>query len=322
MTAQNEVDSVFSKLSSVVSTSTAARQAADEIRRLPCWSEHIEPVALPGGLSNLNFVVNTAGKRYVVRYGPGSPESGCSRSREAAALRAAHSVGVAPSVIYSDESVIVMDFIAGRALSPVDVQQRAVRDSIVVALKRLHGHAGERLEGPDFIFWPFHHCRCHIRQALARSDRLDPRWLPVAHRMLSQIPKLERTIGEVRIVFGHGDLVPQNMLLGAAGGITFVDLEYSGFAPDLFDLAGLAMNAELDNDGMRSLLESYYEKQVSAELMRRFCAMVLVAGIRESTWSFKSETDPKVIEFDYRLYSEMCVNRQARLEASFAGLFD
>jgi thiamine kinase-like enzyme len=166
------------------------------------------------------------------------------------------------------------------------------------------------------MFWPFHHCRWYLQQALARADLLDPRWRPIAQRMQSQVGPLERAVGPVNIVFGHGDLAPQNMMLHQ-GCVKFVDLEYSGFAPDLFDLAGLALNCEFDDATSNYLLESYYRAPVTPELLRRFQAMVLIAGMRESAWSFKSQTARRAIAFDFCEYSKYCVDRQARLEARF-----
>jgi thiamine kinase-like enzyme len=316
MASQRETDDFFSNLQTVVSESGAEREAAEYIRNLTCWSAPIELKVLPGGLSNVNFVVATAGSRYVVRYGRDLPDYGSYRWKEAAALRAASAVGVAPRVVFTAESAIVMEFLEGRALTPPDVRNRHTLDRIVPALRTLHRQAANELDSVDIMFWPFHHCRWYLRQALARSDLLDPRWRPIAQRMQSQVEPLERAVGAVSMVFGHGDLAPQNMMFHHDC-VKFVDMEYSGFAPDLFDLAGLALNCEFDDATSNYLLESYYGAPVTPQLLRRFQAMVLIAGMRESAWSFKSETARRAIAFDFCEYSKYCVDRQERLESRF-----
>ena len=56
---------------------------------LPLWTGPVEPEALAGGMTNLNFVVRDAGRRYLVRIGGDIPEHGVLRRFELAAARAA-----------------------------------------------------------------------------------------------------------------------------------------------------------------------------------------------------------------------------------------
>ena len=92
----------------------AWRQAA----ALPLWDDPVEPSDLRGGLSNVNFVVEDAGRKFVVRIGGDNEAHGVVRKNELAASRAAHAAGVAPRVAYAEPGVLVLDFIEGRTLTP------------------------------------------------------------------------------------------------------------------------------------------------------------------------------------------------------------
>ena len=96
----------------------AWRQAA----ALPLWSDPVEPSDLRGGLSNVNFVVEDAGRKYVVRIGGDNEPHGVVRKNELAASRAAAAAGVAPKVVHAEPGVLVIDFIEGHTFTPEDVK--------------------------------------------------------------------------------------------------------------------------------------------------------------------------------------------------------
>ena len=57
---------------------------------LACWSGPVDPQLLTGGLTNLNFVVEDGGMRFVVRVADDIPIHGIMRFNELAARRAAN----------------------------------------------------------------------------------------------------------------------------------------------------------------------------------------------------------------------------------------
>ena len=67
--------------------------------RLPIWSGPVDPQPLGGGITNVNFLVEDAGRRVVVRIGDDIPVHGVMRFNELAASRAAHAAGVSPAVL-------------------------------------------------------------------------------------------------------------------------------------------------------------------------------------------------------------------------------
>ena len=125
----------------------AWRQAA----ALPLWSDPVEPSDLRGGLSNVNFVVEDAGRKYVVRIGGDNEVHGVVRRNELAASRAAHAAGVAPRVAYAEPGVLVIDFIEGRTFTPEDVRNPKNLDRVVDLVRRTHREIPKHLRGPGVL---------------------------------------------------------------------------------------------------------------------------------------------------------------------------
>ena len=63
--------------------------ARDRVAHLNFWSSPVEPEPLGGGITNINFIVDDQGERFVVRLGDGIPIHGVMQFNEIAAARAA-----------------------------------------------------------------------------------------------------------------------------------------------------------------------------------------------------------------------------------------
>jgi thiamine kinase-like enzyme len=283
----------------------AWRQAA----ALPMWSDPVEPSELHGGISNVNFVVEDGGEKYVVRVGGDNEAHGIVRKNEVAASRAAHAAGVAPEVVHSEPGVLVIRFIEGRTFTPEDVRNPANLDRVVDLVRRTHREIPKHLRGPGVLFWVFHVIRDYAH-ALAEASGTDMAQLKA---LLGQAEVLERAIGPIDLVFGHNDLLAANIIDDGAR-LWLVDWEYSGFNSPLFDLGGLASNSELPQTLRNALLENYFGRRVTDELNYRFAAMTAASLLRETTWSMVSEIHSK-IDFDYATYT---AQNLARYEKAFA----
>ena len=89
---------------------------------MPCRSgkARCRPSRLGGGITNINFVVQDAARRCVVRIGDDIPVHQIMRFNELAASRAAHAAGVSPEVLYHEAGALVIDFIEGRTLTAAE----------------------------------------------------------------------------------------------------------------------------------------------------------------------------------------------------------
>ena len=124
--------------------------------------------------------------------------------------------------------------------------------------------------------------------------------------------ELEEAVGEVKVVFGHNDLLAANFIDDGER-LWLLDWDYAGFSAALFDLAGLSSNNELSAEQEEWVLETYYQQPVTDRQRRRFAAMKCVSLLRETLWSIVSEIH-STLEFDYVNYT---AKNLTRLEQAF-----
>ncbi len=264
---------------------------------LACWSGQVDPKPLTGGITNTNFVVLDAGKKYVVRIGDDIPVHGVMRFNELCASKAAHAAGVSPKVVFSEPGVLVIDYIEGQTLDAADVRETENLNQIIEILKKIHFDIPAFLEGASLVFWVFQVLRDYRRTLKEGGSR-----------MLSSLPRLEKisdeleqAVGPVKLVFGHNDLLPANFLDDGER-LWIIDWDYAGFNSPLFDLSNLASNNEFNVDLEHSMLERYFGAAVNEELWRSYSAMKCASLLREAMWSMVSEIHSK-LDFDFIQYT-------------------
>lgn len=292
---------------------SALEAARARAAALPVWRGSVEPEPLAGGITNLNFVVADAGSRFLVRIGGDIPEHNIVRRFEVAAARAAHAAGLSPAVRYWEEGALVIDFVEGRTFGAEDVRDPANLDRLASLVRRCHREVPRHFRGPAPIFWVFQVLRDYAHRLREGGSR----HLADLPRLVAAAERLEAAVGPVEIVFGHNDLLPAN-LIDDGDRLWLVDWEYAGFNAPLFDLGGLASNAEMTAEGRGGLIEAYYGRPPDADLLRRAAAMTAASLLRETMWSMVSEIH-SAIDFDYAAYT---AENRARFEAAWAEFGD
>jgi thiamine kinase-like enzyme len=267
------------------------------IAGLGCWSGKLAVEQLKGGLSNESFLVTDAEKRAVVRFGSDFPFHHVFREREAMAARAAHAAGIAPEVIHAGPGFMVCAWVDARTYGAEDVRANAER--IVDLVRRFHKEMLSHVDGPGFMFWVFHVIRDYAR-TLKRAGSRKTGDLP---RFLALAEELEAVQVPLPIVFGHNDLLPANFLDDGER-LWLIDFEYAGFSTAMFDLAGMASNAEFDAEASDALLERYFEAKPASVLKRSLAAMQCASLLREAMWSMVSEHYLEAPGADYVAYTE------------------
>ena len=274
----------------------AANINADAMKRvlgLPCWRGPVSIQVLTGGLSNRNFRVHDDEGDWVVRLAGEIPEHGIRRASDIAASRAAAAAGIAPAVRYAEANVMVLRFVAGgRTLTDADIRAPDMMGRIADFLRRAHGTVGRHLRGPMIAFSVFHALRDYAGQLQGAPDAAD------LETLMAISDRLEAAIGPTEQVFGHNDLLPAN-LLDDGSRLWLIDWEYAGYNTALFDLGNLAANARLDEAQIRALLEAYYHRPPSPELLRGVGAMRVASLLREALWARVAKRYRRVpVDFD------------------------
>ncbi|MGA8259191.1 MAG: phosphotransferase [Arenicellales bacterium] len=271
--------------------------ALEKAARLGCWRTTVAPEPLTGGITNANFVVDDGGERFFVRIGDDIPLHGIMRFNELAASRAAFEAGVSPEVVHHEPGAIVLRYIEGTSLAPEDIRRSAQLERIVPLMKRCHDEMPKYFRGPVLAFWVFQVLRDYANTLRDAGSRMVGE-LP---RLMEAAGQLEDSVGAVKLVFGHNDLLAANFIDDGRR-LWLVDWDYAGFNSPLFDLGGLASNNELSPSQEEWLLETYFGRQVDDDLRRRYAAMKCASLLRETLWSMVSEIYSS-IDFDYVAYT-------------------
>ncbi len=220
----------------------------NRVRALPCWQGSIDIEILSGGLSNLNFVVNDGGKRFVVRMvGGDALVHNVMRFNELAGLKAAHAIGLTPGIVYIEQGIMVIDHIDGKTYDAEDICKIDNLLRVVPVVRTLHEQARHHIVGPCLAFWVFH---VHRSYASVLHDG-NSRTVPELDHYMAINDELEAAVGAVEMTFCHCDLLPANFI-DTGDKVWIIDWEHSGYGARLFDLANIASNAELPEDAERS----------------------------------------------------------------------
>jgi len=206
----------------------------DRVRNLPIWQGKVQIAPLGGGITNLNFVVQDAVRRAVVRVGDDIPVHQILRFNELAASRAAHAAGVSPAVIHAEPGALVIDHIDGRTMTSADLRKPDLLDQALDLIIRAHRDIPRFLRGPVLTFWVFH----VIRDYAATLADVGSPYVPQLGPLLDEAAALETALGPIDLVFGHNDLLPGNFLHDGTR-MWLIDWDYAGFNSALFDLAVL-----------------------------------------------------------------------------------
>jgi thiamine kinase-like enzyme len=267
------------------------------IRALPIWQGEITATPLPGGITNVNYLVNDGRGKYVVRVGDDIPLHQVMRFNELAAARAAHAAGLSPAVVHASGDLTVLDYIDSRTLTEEDVRAPGMLPKVLDLVKRCHRELPNHLRGPSLVFWVFHVIRDYGATLVDRESAYGA----LVSELIAIGNRLEQEAGPYDIVFGHNDLLCGNFL-DDGNRLWLIDYDYAGFNSPLFDLGGLASNNGLSEAQEDWMLETYFEAPVTDGLRGRYGAMKCASLLRETMWSMVSEITSE-IDFDYAAYT-------------------
>lgn len=278
-------------------------QARAFARHLPFWKGKVDPQPLSGGITNVNFVVEDAGEKFVVRVGGDIPLHQVMRFNELAASRAAHAAGISPEVVYAEPGAMVLRYIEGKTFAPEDVRKPENMTAIVDLVRRVHRDMPKYLRGPSLVFWVFHVLRDYAGTLRDGASRMVPE-LP---RLMEIANTLEAEIGPVDLVYGHNDLLAAN-LIDDGERLWLIDWDYAGFNSPLFDLSNLASNNEFTPDMEDWLLQAYFGEPPNGAMRRRYAAMKCASLLRETMWSMVQEIHSD-LDFNFVAYTTANMER-------------
>ena len=230
------------------------------------WKGKINISSIKGGITNKNFLVADGSKKYFVRIGDDIPEHLVFRSNEVQASKAASKIGICPKLLFNEKSIQVFNYVEGKTFESEDIKKNL--DNITKLIKKVHTKIPDELIGQSVIFWVFH----VIRNYKNFLDENKSSYIKILPDLLKKALKLESVSSPFEIVFSHNDLLPANFIQDQEK-IWLIDWEYAGFNTPLFDLGGLASNNDFNENEEKYLLENYFEKKLSSELLIKYKAI-------------------------------------------------
>ena len=286
----------------MTATSETRSQIQDVLRRIPhADADAFTVAALEGGATNRNFLVTTAGFRWVLRMGGQNTNLlGISRDSERDSLAKVASLGLAPRVVYSDisDDIMVSDFVAGRVQTPVSLREPARLERVARALRSVHDGAAFQARFDAFAI-----VRNYHKLATERAVRL-----PLcANKVLTLAHEIEHALADRQTLKPcHNDLLSGNFIDDGAR-LWLLDWEYSGMGDPFFDLGNLSVNQELDEAQQQQLLLTYFGELRDAD-WAHLQLMTIVSDMREAWWGFVQST-LSTIDFDYTAYGQRHLER-------------
>ncbi len=266
------------------------------IKEVPFFRNIKKISKVDGGITNQNLMVtNYDNKNYFVRICKNIPEHLIDRENEIKSSIAASKIKVSPKVLYSNNKLIVFEFIKGKTFNENDVKKNIYE--IVTLLKKVHNNIPDKLIGQSQIFWVFHVIR-HYKNFLNQNDSC---YKKILNDLIEKSKKMEDFGSPFEIVYGHNDLLAANFIKKNKK-LYLVDWEYAGYNTPLFDLGGLSSNNNLNKKEEILMLENYYEKKISNFLLKKFYCLKTASLLRETMWSMVAEIVSK-IDFDYKNYT-------------------
>jgi thiamine kinase len=227
----------------------------DLLSRLPGLSGACLIERLADGPTNASYLVERAGERFVLRLDkPEALRLGLDRANERLVCEAVAAAGLTPPYQYFSgvEGVSLRPFIAGRSLCRDDLLEPRTLRRLADVLRRLHQQppVGAAFDPAGAV--RRYSAQLDTPQGAALAER--------AGRLLAEIGRFT-----VPPALCHNDLVAENILQTANGGLLLIDWEYAALGDPFFDLAVVVRHHELDDALARQLLSAYLEGAVDQQ---------------------------------------------------------
>jgi thiamine kinase-like enzyme len=244
----------------------------------------LEP--LDGGITNRNFKVRSRGRVYVLRvFGKGTSQLGIHRATERLATQAAAREGVGPPLVRFTDHAAVTEFVDGRPMPALRVEETAR------ALRLVH-------EGPPLPS-AFNVFRVIDDYRERSATRVPAAFEPA--RALAEEIELALRGPEHDPVPCHNDLLGANLMWDGER-VRIVDWEYAGMGDRYFDLGNLSINNGLSEDDDERLLTAYFGEPCTPRRMAALRLMRIMSDFREAMWGVLQQSLSE-LDFDFEGYA-------------------
>ena len=247
-----------------------------------------------GGLTNVNYRVDTPGGTFVLRVSqPVTASLGINRENERVNTERAYRAGVGAALVDSlaAENALVIRWIEADTLHAANLQlQPEILPRIAASLRTLHS-------GPPFQ-GVFHFPA--VRRAYLRTVVNAGYFLPDLYlEMEPLVQRLEEVLActPEELVPCNNDLLAENFMDDGEK-IWIIDFEYAGQNEASFEIGNLASESFLSDEKLAQLCDAYWQEHIPSKINRAM-AWSMIARFGWVLWaSIQEAISP--IEFDFR----------------------
>jgi thiamine kinase-like enzyme len=259
--------------------------------QIPLLAKTTQITPITGGLTNINYRVDTPNGTYMMRVSDKSSELlGINRENEKINNEKAHQAGIAPAVkgFLPSENVLLIDWIEGKTLKVVDFQtQQDILPRIAETIKTLHRSTS--FQG-DFNFPDIR--KQYLKIILENGYFMPEGVLEVEPLLIELENKLAAEPEEW--VSCHNDLVAANFIDDGEK-IWLIDFEYASFNEPSFDIGNFAAETGLNDAQLTLFCDIYWGEHRPSKIARaRACSI-----ITRALWVLWSCIQDAVSPIDY-----------------------
>jgi len=276
------------------------------IARVPFLKDakDIKSTELTGGITNMNYKLETGGKAYMLRItGENTDLLGIQRKIEHASNLAAGRLGIAPEVLYfiEPEGYLVTRFIDGKRIPPEEMVKPDNIRRVVRKLRMYHTRAPE-VKGEFNVFRRVEHL-IDISKQHGSKFPFDFDWI------MGKMKDVETALLKDPYVPTpcHCDLLNLNFLdenvAGEIGEVKILDWEYAGMGDIFFDLGNFCHHHRFNDDLVNVLLQEYFG-EVTPKVFARLKLMWPMSTIHESMWG-TTQTGISKLDEDFQGYADL-----------------
>jgi thiamine kinase-like enzyme len=264
---------------------------------------------LAGGLTNMNYKVETDEGAYVVRVS--AKDAGLlaiDRENEYANTVAAAEAGVGAAVIayLPERGVLVLEFIEGQTQTAEDLRRGDRLDWVAAACRRLHGARRFR---DDFNMFQIQ--KRYLGLVRERGFQLPDGYLgfePAVRRIEEAM-----AVRDEGTVPCNNDLLAENFI-DVGDGFRLIDYEYSGNNDACFELGNVWSESNLELAQLDELVAHYYGRELRNKVARaRLWGLMSKYG-----WTLWASIQDGVSEIDFDFWG-WGIEKYERAVAEFEG---
>ncbi len=256
-------------------------QLDDALARVPFLAQ-TDPTSVTrlGGLTNVNYMVDTGNDRLVLRVPGAGTSEYIDRVAEEVAARSAAAAGVNAEVLFFDnrDGLMVTRFVEGAAtMNPERFRDLGSVARAGIALRRLHSTAAPF--ATDFQLFSMID---DYKRLLAEKGAL----LPDGYEAAEATADATRSALEAAarpLVPSHCDPLCENFL-DTGERMVIIDYEYGGNNDPMWDLGDLAVEGEFAPGQEAALLHAYFGGDPPASEVGRMVAYKAMCDLLWSLW--------------------------------------